>query len=188
MPKHKLVICLFFLFLTNTGRAQDTVLLNIEQTYNYIKRNIQIREYHTNEIKFNSKRYSLHQPGYFQLFETYYYSFDKRSPQSQNPQLCAVLVREEREEKKYLKEYLFDHLDNFVFYSEKELDGAVVLSEVRVYLHEGKVIKRLQKKGHKNLRESRESSQEAQKLYDKAKFYQGRFKTQFSPLPQSTRN
>lgn len=188
MFKHTLVFCLFFLFLSGKGKAQDPILQNIERARNYIKRNIQIREYHTNEIKFNSKRYSLHQPGYFQLFETYYYSLGKPNSKNQDPHLSAVQIREEREEKKYLKEYLYDHTGNFVFYSERELDGAEVLSEVRIYVHEGEIIKKLQKKGHKKLRQAQESVPEGQKLADKAKYYQFRFKAQFETLPQSTRH
>lgn len=148
----KLTACIFGFFLTiNLGFAQAEMVQAIEQSYQRVKNGIQKQQYHQNEYKINSQRFSLHQPGYRQYYESYYYTFDKRPEMNQKPLIKAVFIQSIKEETKYLKEYIYDNEGNFIYYSQKVLEDARVLDEVRLYIHQQKLIKWLREDGSTSL-------------------------------------
>ncbi len=121
--------------------AQEEAIRKIEENYRRVERNILNQEYYLDEYKVNATRFSIHQPGYFQYLEKYYYNFGNPPGTSKIPLIKAIITRKEREEVIYLKKYIYDEQGQFIFYSESETRVAQApLGEIRAYFHEEELL------------------------------------------------
>ncbi len=114
----------------------------IEKHQRFVINQIEKKEYYLNEYKINSNRFALHQPTYFQYFERYFYTFDRR----ENPPktlLKAIISRKERNKTNFYKEYILDNDGNLIYYFEQEQPetSSQPLLKLKIYFFENKVIK-----------------------------------------------
>lgn len=114
----------------------------IERHQRFVMTQIEKKEYYLNEYKINANRFNLHQPAYFQYFERFFYTFDRR----ENPPktlLKAMISRKERNKINFYKEYVLDNDGNLVYYYEQEQPetSSLATKKLKIYLFNEKVIK-----------------------------------------------
>ena len=137
-----IVIFLHVPFMPKTLLAQENTVQEIDQMTGYVESNITDNAYYLNEYKINSKRYSLHQPGYFQYFERYYYAQDKRPDKDRSVLLKAVVTVREKEEVVYLRKFIYDDDSNLIYYIERKSRVSTAPdNEVRIYFNQGELVK-----------------------------------------------
>lgn len=123
-------------------QAQNEEIKEIEKIVQYVKKNIQRQEYYLNEFNINANRSDIHQTGYFQHLERYFYTFDKRKKTDHHPILQAIIVTTERDGVSYLNEYVYDIHSNLVYYFEQQKDKSQLpAKKLKIYLSEGSVVK-----------------------------------------------
>ncbi|MCU0443894.1 MAG: hypothetical protein MUE85_03180 [Microscillaceae bacterium] len=122
--------------------AQTDGLKTAEETQKYIANHIEKREFHLNELKFNANRFATHQAEYFQRFEKYFYTIDRRDAQAPKALLMAVIIRIEKDRTQYHREYNFDKTGDLVYYTEQQIESnSPPQSRLKVYFSQGKVLK-----------------------------------------------
>lgn len=125
--------------------AQENDLANTEQLVNYVLEHIEKGDYYKNELNFNAQRFSLHQPGYFQQNEIYYYTFDQLSGDPNIIILKALVFKLEKDEVSYLKKFIYDNAGKLIFYQEEQKDQSNQPSNrLNVYISNGNAIKWLE--------------------------------------------
>lgn len=146
LPIRNIILLFLGLFATSLSKGQDAKIREIEQEYASIQRNIAKNEYYLNEIKINSQRFSLHQPGNFQKIIKFYYSFDKRQPSVQKSTLKSVVLVKEKNDSLHLFNYVYEKDGSLIFF--KELVGKDLSKpdyELRIYISENNILKWLEK-------------------------------------------
>ena len=137
-----IAITLHLICLQNKTYAQPSLVQQIDQMTGLVESRITENEYYINEHKINSKRLSLHQPGYFQHFERYYYALDKRSDRDRSILLKAVVTIQEKEEMVYLRKFIYDDDSKLIYYIERMSKVSTAPeNEIRIYFQEGKLVK-----------------------------------------------
>ena len=136
------IIFLHVLIIPKILIAQSNTVREIDQMTGHVESKITDNAYYLNEYKINSKRYSLHQPGYFQYFERYYYTQDKRSNKDRSILLKAVVTVREKEEVVYLRKFIYDDDSNLIYYTERKSRVSTAPdNEVRIYFDQGKLVR-----------------------------------------------
>ena len=136
------IIFLHIFIIPKITFAQSNSVQKIDQMTGYVESKITDNEYYLNEYKINSKRYSLHQPGYFQYFERYYYTQDKRPNKDRSILLKAVVTVREKEEVIYMRKFIYDDDSNLIYYIERKSRVSTAPdNEVRIYFDQEKLIK-----------------------------------------------
>ena len=114
----------------------STKLRAIEDVYQQVRVKISQKKLLSNHYTFNLKRQNLNHSGYRHYAEKFYYTFSKNTPNLQ-----LVLVRNEKENIDYQKEFLFDSLGELIYFHEKQNDEKKYpYREVKVYFEKGKML------------------------------------------------
>jgi hypothetical protein len=172
-------ISLFFLLLSSPCLlAQEANLASIDKECELVKSKIQQGEFHVNEFKINSNRFSLHQPGYFQYFEKYFYMFDPRPDKKKALILKSVVLNVDKDGVNYYKEYVFDNESHLIFYFEQQKDSTnIPFNKQKIYVQNQKVIHIVQEGKAPDPNETHEA--QIKQLLKTAQNLQEKFKEQF---------
>lgn len=177
-----------FLILQVLFRGQDVlaqeekIIQQLEQFIRPVESKIMANEYYLNEHKINAKRFSLHQPGYFQYFERYYFTPDKRPGKNREILLKSVITRIEKEEKIYFRKYIFDDEAQLIYYTEREADVAEApQNETRVYIYKNQLIKYMSNAAEED-KNQEALRQKTVAILDEALQYQQKFKEQMQNI------
>jgi hypothetical protein len=186
MQKYR-ILTIILVGLNSVGvfAQQDTAedaLKHAQETQRYVNDHIERKEFLLNEFKVNATRYSLHQPGYFQHLETYFYTFDKRESTLHQPLLQSVILRTEKGGVSYFKEYIFDNDGNCIYYAEMQREeGKPTGNRLKIYLGKEKALRWL--------REEREIADQSEKpeskvlqIMNDSKKMKLKFSAQFSDI------
>jgi hypothetical protein len=179
--KNYLLQLLILLLGFNWGFAQENDLKNAEETQKYIANHIEKREFHLNELKFNANRFAIHEAEYFQRFEKYFYTIDRRNLSQPKALLMAVIIRIEKNRVNYHREYNFDQNGNLVYYTEQEIEaGNTPQNRLKVYFNQSKVLKWSEGDNHSMTDISDYSPNQVKILLDNAHKYHKKFEMQMS--------
>ncbi|WP_157558688.1 hypothetical protein [Microscilla marina] len=136
--QHLLMASLSF-WASYTLQAQTTVNTQVKQinkVYQEVRNNISRKKLGTSHFTFNLKRHNLHHSGYRHYSQKLYYNWQK-----EQVYLRLALVRSERGNVDYQKEFLFNQEGELVYFQEKQNDEKKYpYREVKVYFAQGKLL------------------------------------------------
>lgn len=137
-------------YTTQAQIQMNTKTESILKVYQQVRVGISQKKLYSNNYTINLKRHNLNHSGYKHYAEKFYYSFAKSQPI-----LRLALVRREKENIDYQKEFLFDTAGKLVYFHEKQNDTKKYpYREVKVYFEQGKMLVWNQSKQH--IRQSRQ--------------------------------
>jgi hypothetical protein len=173
---------IIYLWAYQFTEAQDTDLERAEETYRYVNDQIERKEYLINEFKINANRLDLHEAGYFQHWERFFYVFNKKLNTPHQPLLQAVVIRTEKQGVNTFQEYIFDTAGNCVFYSEMQrAEGEIDGVKLKIFLHQGKSIKWL-KQDEEVIDKSEKPESKILQINNEVKKLKQKFLNQFADI------
>lgn len=132
-----------FLLMALAGQTQLWAQSNaakvqaIDEVYNQARIKISQKKWLSNHFTHNLKRHNLNHSGYYHYSEKFYYAL----PPATTPRLQLALVRREKENIDYQKEFLFDKAGKLIYFHEKQNDvKKLPYREVKVYFERGKLL------------------------------------------------
>jgi hypothetical protein len=179
---YRYLISIFLSLFSNFLWAQTDKLKEVEAMCRYTMQMIEKREYHLNEVRFNSNRFSMHDKGYFQHLVKYYYTQDRKNPEIPSFLLKSVVTRTEKEDKNYYKEWVFDNDNQLVYYAEHwQLLRSLPKDRVRVYFYQGQVLKWIEDEGFEVPQED-QSLEKKKSILTSAEKHLQKFKKQLAEV------
>ncbi len=137
--RHALLIIGIYIFVCPALQAQvskESVAKGIDKTYQNVRIDISRKKLYTNQFTLNLKRHNLHRSGYRHYAQKLYYDW-----QSSSVVLRLALVRSERGNIDYQKEFLYDQSGELIYFHEKQNDQKKYpYRELRVYFSKGKLL------------------------------------------------
>lgn len=116
--------------------SKEAVAKSIDKTYQNVRIDISRKKLYTNQFTLNFKRHNLHRSGYRHYAQKLYYNW-----QSSSVVLRLALVRSERGNIDYQKEFLYDKSGELIYFHEKQNDQKKYpYRELRVYFSKGKLL------------------------------------------------
>ncbi|TAE73734.1 MAG: hypothetical protein EAZ85_06295 [Bacteroidetes bacterium] len=159
-----LFIFFYFISFYVNSFAQNLDCNAIEKEYRYTLNKIEKGNFFLNEYRINANRFALDEPDYFQNFEKYYYTLDKREGKNNKPILKAIILRKEKNKVNYYYEYFFDNNSEFIFYSEqKQSETSLVAQDKIKFFFQKEIVL----KWFKNESEMKDKSEDPQNKVDK---------------------
>ena len=137
----KKIIVIIMLYWGASYTAQAQIKMNtkvdvILKIYQQVRAGISQKKLYSNNYTINLKRHNLNHSGYNHYSEKFYYSFAKSKPI-----LRLALVRREKENIDYQKEFLFSPAGELVYFHEKQNDvKKYPYRELKVYFEQGKLL------------------------------------------------
>lgn len=126
--------CIPHLLQAQTPIARQVA--GIHKIYQTVRSSISRQTFHHNQFTFNVKRHNLHQSGYRHYSQKLYYSV-----QGSQVHLRLALVKSERANIDYQKEFLFNEKGELIYFHEKQNDEQKhPYREVKVYFEQGKLL------------------------------------------------
>jgi outer membrane protein assembly factor BamE (lipoprotein component of BamABCDE complex) len=139
----KIIFIILIFILVSKAFSQNIDFYEIEKECRYILNKIEKKEFLLNEYRVNANRFALDEPNYFQVFEKFYYIFDKRERKNNNIVLKAIIIRKEKDRVNYYQEYLFDNQGDLIYYLEqKQAETSLVPQDkLKIYFHKEETLK-----------------------------------------------
>lgn len=179
-----LVVLYLFLNIQAAQAQRNAVKIQtIEKTYQQVRVGISQKKLLLNQATINLKRHNLNHSGYYHYSEKFYYLL-AQAQHNTSPLLQLALVRQEKENIDYQKEFLFNPQGELVYFHEKQNDSKKFpYREVKVYFERGKML--VWNQGHQNspqLNVIQSPKKKIQLIIKEAKELQQKLKKQLEEL------